>query len=511
MIESTNNAPLRSLDEVPEHRLRLDGVSKSFSGHIALDNVNLHIAPGEVHGLVGENGAGKSTLLNILSGVLTADSGTITVNSKQLSIKNPLQARKSGIAMIHQELQHVPELSVAQNMFLGRPITRLGKAFVNRREQERLALEVLSSLDPNIDPSVPIRTLKVAQRQIIEIGRALMEDAQVIAMDEPTSSLTPAEFQRLAGLIKELSEQDVSIIYVSHKMNEIFEVCSRATILRDGKNVAVTELAHTNAAGIAASMVGRELVEASHVSHATQEPVMQVSGLSRGKAVKNASLTLHQGEVLGIAGLVGAGRTELLRLIAGIDRPDSGSVQVRGKMVTGNNPRAAIQSGLGLLPEERKRDGIIRERPVSSNVALPSFRLFSSLGLIRRKKIERASLDILRDMDLRPLNIDKPIGTFSGGNQQKVIIGRWLAASAEILLFDEPTRGIDVGAKAEIYSLVERLAAAGKAIIVVSSEMPELIRLADRVLVMCEGTITGELNGDRISENAMLELAIAND
>ena len=511
MIESTNNAPAHSLDEVPEHRLRLDGVCKSFSGHIALDNVNLHIAPGEVHGLVGENGAGKSTLLNILSGVLTADTGTITVNGKQLSIKNPFQARKSGIAMIHQELQHVPELSVAQNMFLGRPITRLGKAFVNRREQERLALEVLSSLDPNIDPSVPIRTLKVAQRQIIEIGRALMEDAQVIAMDEPTSSLTPAEFQRLAALIKELSERDVSIIYVSHKMNEIFEVCSRATILRDGKNVAVTELAHTDAAGIAASMVGRELVEASHVSHATQEPVMQVSGLSRGKSVKNASLTLHQGEVLGIAGLVGAGRTELLRLIAGIDRPDSGTVQVRGKRVTGNNPRAAIQSGLGLLPEERKRDGIIRERPVTSNVALPSFQLFSSMGLIRRKEIERASLDILRDMDLRPLNIDKPIGTFSGGNQQKVIIGRWLAASAEILLFDEPTRGIDVGAKAEIYSLVERLAADGKAIIVVSSEMPELIRLADRVLVMCEGTITGELNGDRISENAMLELAIAND
>ena len=511
MIESTNNAPAHSLDEVPEHRLRLDGVCKSFSGHIALDNVNLHIAPGEVHGLVGENGAGKSTLLNILSGVLTADTGTITVNGKQLSIKNPFQARKSGIAMIHQELQHVPELSVAQNMFLGRPITRLGKAFVNRREQERLALEVLSSLDPNIDPSVPIRTLKVAQRQIIEIGRALMEDAQVIAMDEPTSSLTPAEFQRLAALIKELSERDVSIIYVSHKMNEIFEVCSRATILRDGKNVAVTELANTNAAGIAASMVGRELVEASHVSHATQEPVMQVSGLSRGKSVKNASLTLHQGEVLGIAGLVGAGRTELLRLIAGIDRPDSGSVQVRGKRVTGNNPRAAIQSGLGLLPEERKRDGIIRERPVTSNVALPSFQLFSSMGLIRRKEIERASLDILRDMDLRPLNIDKPIGTFSGGNQQKVIIGRWLAASAEILLFDEPTRGIDVGAKAEIYSLVERLAADGKAIIVVSSEMPELIRLADRVLVMCEGTITGELNGDRISENAMLELAITND
>lgn len=507
----SNSSATSVLSEDADYRLQLDSVHKSFSGHVALENVSLLVRSGEVHGLVGENGAGKSTLLNILSGVLAADSGTITVNGKRLNIKSPLQARNSGIAMIHQELQHVPELSVAQNMFLGRSITNTGGLFVSRKKQEQLALEVLSTLDPDIDPSVPIRTLKVAQRQLIEIGRALMEDAQVIAMDEPTSSLTPAEFQRLASLIEKLSSQGVSIIYVSHKMNEIFEVCSRATILRDGRNIAVTDLSETDAAGISASMVGRDLVEATHVSHATDTPILKVNALSRGKYVKDASLTLNRGEVLGIAGLVGAGRTELLRLIAGIDRPDSGSVQVNGKAVVNHNPRAAIQAGLGLLPEERKRDGIIRERPVSTNVALPSFRLFTNFGLIRQNKIADVSLEILSEMNLRPLNIDKPIGTFSGGNQQKVIIGRWLAASADILLFDEPTRGIDVGAKAEIYSLVEKLASAGKAIIVVSSEMTELIRLADRVLVMSEGSITGELNAENISESAMLKLAIAQD
>ncbi len=509
MIASNNSPATTVPHDASTDRLRLDGISKSFSGHVALDKVNLHVKPGEVHGLVGENGAGKSTLLNILSGVLSADSGNITIDGKVLNIKSPLQARTSGIAMIHQELQHVPELSVAQNMFLGRSITRMGGALVNRRQQERVALEVLSTLDPDIDPSAPIRTLKVAQRQLIEIARALMEDAKVIAMDEPTSSLTPAEFQQLARLIEDLSTRGVSIIYVSHKMNEIFEVCSRATILRDGRNITVATLANTNAAGITASMVGRDLVESTHVSHASKDSVLEVKNLSRGKHVKGASFTLHRGEVLGIAGLVGAGRTELLRLIAGIDRPDGGTVHMHGNQVAGNDPRAAIRAGMGLLPEERKRDGIIRERPVTSNVALPSFRLFTRLGLIKRRKIAATSLDILRDMDLRPLNIDKAIGTFSGGNQQKVIIGRWLAASADIMLFDEPTRGIDVGAKSEIYALVEKLAAAGKAIIVVSSEMPELIRLADRVLVMSEGSITGELQGDKINEGAMLELAIA--
>lgn len=492
-------------------RLRLDGISKSFSGHQALDSVCLQVNGGEVHGLVGENGAGKSTLLNILSGVLPADSGKIVINGREVSIKSPLQARASGIAMIHQELQHVPELSVAQNMFLGRPMTRFGGVIVDRKKQELEAAKALATLDPNIDPSVPIRTLKVAQRQLIEIGRALMEDAQVIAMDEPTSSLTPAEFDRLASLIETLSMRGVSIIYVSHKMNEIFEVCSKATVLRDGKNITVVTLAESNESQITANMVGRDLVAASHITHATSIPVLKVNALCRAKSVIDASLTLHQGEVLGISGLVGSGRTELLRLIAGIDRPDSGTVEVQGKTIASHDPRQAIAAGLGLLPEERKRDGILRDRPVTSNVALPSFRKFARGGWIQRKLIADTSLRILRDMNLRPLAIDKTIGTFSGGNQQKVIIGRWLAASADVMLFDEPTRGIDVGAKAEIYALIEKLASDGKAMIVVSSEMPELMRLADRVLVMCEGRITGELSAEQISETAMLELAISHN
>lgn len=490
-------------------RLRLDNISKNFSGHRALDSVCLAVNTGEVHGLVGENGAGKSTLLNILSGVLPADSGKIFINNREATINSPLQARASGIAMIHQELQHVPELSVAQNMFLGRSITRFGGVLVHRKQQELQAEKVLSTLDPDIDPSIPIRTLKVAQRQLIEIARALLEDAQVIAMDEPTSSLTPAEFDRLASLIQDLSQRGVSIIYVSHKMNEIFDVCTRASVLRDGKNITTVRLAESSEAQISANMVGRDLVEVAHSSHATALPVLKTNALCRGRFVKDASLTLHQGEVLGISGLVGSGRTELLRLIAGIDRPDSGTVEMHGQTIPKHNPRQAIAMGLGLLPEERKRDGIIRDRPVTSNVSLPSFRHFAIAGWIRRNLIASTSLKILRELDLRPLAIDKPIGTFSGGNQQKVIISRWLAASADVMLFDEPTRGIDVGAKAEIYALIEKLAADGKAMIVVSSEMSELIRLADRVLVMCEGHITGELNADQISEATMLELAIS--
>lgn len=509
MTDKSNTiTPIEQAGNSCSTRLRLDSISKMFSGHKALDSVSLSINAGEIHGLVGENGAGKSTLLNILSGVLSADSGKIFVNNLETIVNSPLQARKSGIAMIHQELQHVPELSVAQNMFLGRSIKRLGGLFVDTRQQELRAEKVLSTLDPDIDPSVPIHTLKVAQRQLIEIARALLEDAQVIAMDEPTSSLTPAEFDRLAGLIKDLAQRGVSIIYVSHKLNEIFEICSRASVLRDGKNIKTVTLAESSEAQIGASMVGRDLIEVAHSSHATSLPVLKINALCRGRFVKNASFVLHQGEVLGISGLVGSGRTELLRLIAGIDRPDSGTVEMHGQTIFSHSPRQAIAAGLGLLPEERKRDGIIPDRPVTSNVALPSFRHFSFAGWIRRKLIASTSHKILKELDLRPLAIDKPIGTFSGGNQQKVIISRWLAASADVMLFDEPTRGIDVGAKAEIYALIEKLASDGKAMIVVSSEMSELMRLADRVLVMCEGHISGELSATRISEAAMLELAI---
>lgn len=489
-------------------RLKLSNIGKSFGPVRALDGVDMTVSAGTVHGLLGENGAGKSTLLNILSGVFEPSSGHVEIDGQRVVGKGPVAARKAGIAMIHQELQHVPELTVAQNMFLGRPLRTAGGLFVARRDQERAAAAALAPLDPSIDPSAPIKTLKVAQRQIVEIARAMMEDAKVLAMDEPTSSLTPSEFDRLAALIADLAAKGVSIIYVSHKMDEVFRVCDTATILRDGRKVADVAMRETSESAVIARMVGRELAYAEHKSFARKEVVLEVAGLTRGEAVRNASFNLHRGEVLGISGLVGAGRTELLRLIAGVDHPDSGEIRLEGKALPLGNPRSAIASGFGLLPEERKREGIVARRSVRSNIALPSMGRFSRWGIVRRCQIAKESEALMRDLNLRPLNIERPIGQFSGGNQQKAIIGRWIAAGARILLFDEPTRGIDVGAKAEIYALIERLAAEGKSMIVVSSELPEILRVADRVLVMREGRVSGILERGQLSEEAIVKLAV---
>jgi ribose transport system ATP-binding protein len=489
-------------------RLRLVGIGKSFGSVHALDGVDMVVKQGTVHGLLGENGAGKSTLLRILSGILEPSAGHVEIDGVRLSGHGPVAARRAGIAMIHQELQHVPELTVAQNMFLGRPLKAAGGLLVARRRQERAAAQALAPLDSSIDPSVPIRALKVAQRQIVEIARAMMEDAKVLAMDEPTSSLTPAEFERLALLIADLAARGVSIIYVSHKMDEVFRVCETATILRDGRKVADVAIRDTTESAVIARMVGRELASAEHKGFARDEVVLDVTGLTRGTAVQDASFKLHKGEVLGISGLIGAGRTELLRLIAGVDRAEAGEVLVEGRRLTLGSPRAAIAAGLGLLPEERKRDGIVARRSVRSNIALASMRRFSRLGFVRQKALAAESQALMGDLNLRPLAIERPIGKFSGGNQQKAIIGRWIAAGARILLFDEPTRGIDVGAKAEIYALIERLAAEGRSMIVVSSELPEILRLADRVMVMREGRIAGVLQRDNLSEEAIVALAV---
>jgi ribose transport system ATP-binding protein len=335
-----------------------------------------------------------------------------------------------------------------------------------------------------------------------------MEDARIIAMDEPTSSLTPAEFERLAELIHQLAAKGVSIIYVSHKMDEVFRICRTATILRDGRWVSDVRLAETTEQDVVARMVGRELATAHHQGFATDEVMLDVQGLSRGTAVRGATFQLRKGEVLGISGLVGAGRTELLRLLAGVDRPDSGEIRVEGRSLPLGRPRAAIAAGLGLLPEERKRDGIVARRSIRSNIGLASMKKFSRFGFVRRQALAAESEKLMKEMNLRPLMIERPIGQFSGGNQQKAIIGRWIAAGARILLFDEPTRGIDVGAKAEIYGLIERLAAEGHAAIVVSSELPEILRLADRVLVMREGRIAGALERHQLSEEAIVALAV---
>ncbi len=480
-------------------RLTLTGINKSYGPIKVLQDVSLTVQPGEVHGLLGENGAGKSTLLNILSGVIASDSGTIRIDDKPVNISTPRDATAAGIAMIHQELQQVPELSVAQNIYLGAALRRMGGLLVDRAGQEAEARRLLAPLDASIDVTAPVRSLRVAQRQIVEIAKALRSNARIIAMDEPTSSLTPNEFERLVQVVAKLAAQGVSIIYVSHKMDEVFRLCSEATLLRDGRIVGQVPIPVTPVRQVIELMVGRELASASHTGFATLREVLQVRGLTRGRAVQDASFTLHAGEVLGIAGLVGAGRTELLRLIAGVDRAESGSVILDGHPVAAG-PRARIRAGFGLVPEERKRDGIIRHRPVTTNIGLPAMRRFSRLGLIRKAMLRTRSEELMREVGLRPLDVSRPIGSFSGGNQQKAIIGRWLAADTRIFLFDEPTRGIDVGAKAEIYDLIERLAREGRAIIVVSSELPEVIRVSDRVLVMREGRISATLGPGEITE-----------
>lgn len=488
--------------------LTMRSINKTYGSVAAVQDVDFSVRRGEVHALIGENGAGKSTLLNILSGVRAADSGEISVEGQAIQMKNPLSARRAGIAMIHQELQHVPELSVAQNMFLGRPLTKYKGWFVDRKAQYARAISILRRLDPSIDPDEPIKNLKVSQQQIVEIARALLDEAKIIAMDEPTSSLTPTEFDRLAELISDLKSMNVSLIYVSHKMNEIFKVCDRATILRDGKQVGVVNICDETEESIVTKMVGRKIEKVQHQSFVTDQEVLRIEELGRDSAVLPASFSVQAGEVLGIAGLVGSGRTELLKLIAGIDAKTSGRVLIDGAPVKNLNVSSAIRAGIGLVPEDRKKEGIIKERAVKMNMALPSMGKFTRYGLLKNTRLNQIALEVMSDLKLRPLNIDKPIGTLSGGNQQKVIIGRWVAADNKVFLFDEPTRGIDIGAKSEIYNLIEKLARQGKAIVVVSSEMPEIIRISDRVLVMREGNVTKELKGDAITEENIARYAI---
>jgi ribose transport system ATP-binding protein len=401
----------------------------------------------------------------------------------------------------------VPHLTVAQNMFLGHAITRAGGLLVNRREQERRAGEALAMIDPSINPAAPISSLKVAQRQVVEIARALLDKAKIVAMDEPTSSLTPSEFERLAEVIQRLAASGVSVIYVSHKMDEVFRICERASVMRDGQLVGMVDLKTTSTADVIAMMVGRELVQEEHHSHATRDVSVEVRDLATLK-VRNVSFDLHKGEVLGIAGLVGSGRTELLRAISGADRITSGTVKVDGVPLKLTSPRAAIAAGIGLLPEERKREGIIPGRSVTSNMALPSMSRFARGGIIHHGKLKRTAETLLRRVNLRPFLLDRQIRLFSGGNQQKAIIARWLAAGSKILLFDEPTRGIDVGAKSEIYHLIEELAAEGHSVIVVSSELPEIMRVSDRVLVMRDGTIVGEIARQDLSEETIVSHAV---
>jgi ribose transport system ATP-binding protein len=485
----------------------LRDISKGFPGVQALQHVSFAVEPGQVRALLGENGAGKSTLLKILSGIYRADAGDLVIKGKPVDLRTPKAARLAGIALIHQELQQIPELDVAQNMFLGNAVTRFGM-ITNRSAMQARARDLLAQLDPGIDVKAKIKTLRVAQRQIVEIAKALLGEAEIIAMDEPTSSLTPVEFEKLVTVIDRLKARGVAVIYVSHKLDEVFRVASHATILRDGKMVADVDLAQTREDAVVNLMVGRALDIPPHQSHVAETTVLSVEGLSRGRHVRDVSFNLRKGEVLGIAGLVGSGRTELVKLLAGVDRPTAGKLVLNGQVRSFANPRQAIAAGIALLPEDRKKEGIIPLRSVAVNTSIPSFHRLTRFGVINAGRLKHDVDGFARNVNLRPHDIDRAIRLFSGGNQQKAILSRWLMAGSDILVFDEPTRGIDVGAKGEIYKLIEALAAAGRSIIFVSSELPEVLRLADNVIVMRAGAMAGYLARRELSEEAIMSLAI---
>lgn len=487
-------------------RLELRGLTKEYSGITVLDNVDLAAGAGEAHALLGENGAGKSTLLKILSGVVRPTSGAVNVDGVAVNGWSMNAARSAGIAMIHQELQQIPEMTVTQNMFLGNPMLRSGLT-LDRHSMVRRAEEVLSTLDPTIDPTVPVKSLRVARRQVVEIARALLFKAKIIAMDEPTSSLMPSEVQRLEEVIRNLQERGVTILYVSHKLDEVLRICSRGTVLRDGRLIANIDLAGKTDADLVSLMVGRELVMQTHQSSAQEEVVLAAENLCWPGKVTNASFTLKKGEVLGISGLVGAGRTELMHLLSGLQKPSSGKIFVRGQEMRLGSVRSAIKNGIGLVPEERKLEGIVPLRSALSNAGLTSLPDFGRHGWIRSRLLRGKVESLFKELRLRPMDPNKMIRLFSGGNQQKVIIARWLLAESQILLLDEPTRGIDVGAKQEIYRVIQRLAAEGKSIIVVSSELFEIVSLSDRVLVMRESRITAELKRHELSEEVIMQYA----
>ena len=484
--------------------LKLEHITKVFSGTTALNDVGLELAPGEVHALVGENGAGKSTLLKILFGIYPPTSRTISINGETVTIRSPRAANQRGIAMIHQELQQVPQLSAVQNIFLGHPYRRYG-LFKDARRMRSAAEAVLERVGADIDARVAVEELSVATRQLVEIAKALLGNARIIAMDEPTSSLTPKEISVLLELVRTLAAEGVSIIYVSHKLDEVFSVADKATILRDGEVVGVDKVANLTRDRIVQMMVGRELAQRQRrTSLATEEKVLEVSGLTWRTSVKDVSFTLHKGEILGVAGLIGSGRTELVRMIAGHVKPTSGEVRLGGQLKRFRTPRDAIQARIGFVPEDRKKTGHIGIMSVAANIGLASAAKFTRLGFMRRRKRKKQTTAAMRDLNLRPLRVDQEIQYFSGGNQQKAIIGRWLVAESDVLIFDEPTRGIDVGAKQEIYDVISELAAAGKSLIVVSSELPEVLRLSDRILVMREGHLAATLTPPKLTESEIM-------
>ncbi|HEX7858892.1 MAG TPA: sugar ABC transporter ATP-binding protein [Verrucomicrobiae bacterium] len=486
--------------------LSFHDISKRFPGVLALNRVSLEIEKGHCHALIGENGAGKSTLGKILAGVYTADSGEIRINDNLIAPTNPLTARKLGIAMVHQELAFCPNLSVAENLCMGDLPRRAG--FVSRSRMRAQAQGMLDEIEADLPIDVPIAELTTGQEQMVQIASALGMNAQVIVMDEPTSSLSARESEHLFDLLAKLKKRGITVIYVSHRMDEIFRLCDRVSVLRDGRHVATEPISTTSPDRVVQQMIGRELVisNPAHIARPLGPEVLRVENWSSPGKFRDIYLALREGEILGIGGLVGAGRSEVAQAIFGLDPQRAGRLFLRGNEMVIQSPEQALAAGIGFLPEDRKRQGLVLSMNCRENSSLAALPTLSTAGFIQKgeeRKIAQLYSDQLR---VKTPSIDAPISGLSGGNQQKIALAKWLARHCKILIVDEPTRGVDVGAKSEIHQLLDQLACQGTAILLISSELPELMNLSRRIIVLREGVQMGELKRDEFSQPALMRL-----
>jgi ABC-type sugar transport system ATPase subunit len=490
-----------------EKILEMKNISKAFYGVQALNNVDFSVLRGETHILLGENGAGKSTLVKILSGAYHKDAGEIFFDGEQIEISTPLDAQRKGISIIYQEFNLIPGLSVAENIFLGREPVK-GNQLINWRVLNEDAKAILDKLHADVSPTALVATLSVAEQQFVEIAKALSFGAKLIIMDEPSATLTPAEIDRLFAVIRDLKRAGVSIIYISHHLDEIFEIGDRVTVLRDGELVATDDIKNVTKDMIIRWMVGRDLTNTYPPRTTTPgEVVLEVQNLSRRGELHDISFHLRRGEILGIAGLVGSGRTELVRALYGADPIDSGEIKLHGRTLAIKTPKESIKNGIGFLPEDRKQEGLVLEQSVKNNVTLANLVKVVKNGIISGSAEKAAVDEYVRNLGIRTVNQQVLIKNLSGGNQQKVVLAKWLFTDSDILIFDEPTRGIDVGAKYEIYQLMNRLTEQGKSVIMVSSELPEIIGMSDRVLVLHNGRITGEYTRDQFDQELIMKNA----
>ena len=488
--------------------LSMKGITKSFSGVAALKNAALDLKAGEVVALMGENGAGKSTLMKILTGIYSKDSGEIQYMGQEVCFKGPAESEEAGISIVHQELNMMNDLTVAQNLFIGRE--EMNGFLIDDKKMNEKARELFKVLKIDINPAEKIGNLTVGKQQMVEIAKAISSKAKVIIFDEPTAALTDSEIEELFKVIRDLKKQGTGMVYISHRMDEINVISDRVIVMRDGEYVGTLITKECSKDDIIKLMVGRAIFgEPKTASNVAKDApvVLKCENLNRGKAVKDVSFELRKGEILGFSGLMGAGRTEVARLIFGADKKDSGKIFINGKEVSINTPEDAVAHGIGYLSEDRKRYGLIVDKSVEENTVISSLNDFVKGIFIDKAKSKEVSQKYVESLKTKTPSVSQLVKKLSGGNQQKVVIAKWLVRNSDILIFDEPTRGIDVGAKSEIYSLMEKLAKEGKSIIMISSELPEVLRMSDRVIVMCEGRITGILDIAEANQEVIMQSA----